>query len=510
MDISSIAIGWEMLFQPAALTWLVGGLILGFVVGVLPGLSTSNTAALLLPFALALPTEHSLILIISIYAGSQFGAAVPAILMNVPGEAGSAVTALDGYEMTKQGKAGVAIGVARAASSLGGTISGLVVLFLLGPLAMLALSFTAREMFIVILTGFVVVSTLLGDSPRKGFLACLIGLAVATIGASPLTGQSRFTFGQLELYDGIEFIPVLIGLFAVSEMFVLASKSVTGKLAQDVSERTGVRKELNEAMTGARETVRYPGTVAQSSTIGVIIGMVPGAGTTIANFVSYSFAKRRSKHGKKFGKGHPEGIVASEACDNAVASATLVPTLTLGIPGSATMAVVLAFLYVQGIQPGPRVLTTNPGEAYAAVLAMLLAAILIFPLGILLTSPLALISRVHYGYLIAIILAISLAGSFAVRNSMFDVWVALAFGFLGFLLKMNGYPVIPLILGLILGPMAEQNLMRSLELGGNSVGYFFESTTALVLWGALIAMIIFVGYSSRKQNRSAKLEQAAG
>ncbi|HJE57276.1 MAG TPA: tripartite tricarboxylate transporter permease [Nocardiopsis listeri] len=506
MDFAPIGAGMAMLFQPEALMWLVAGLCLGFMVGVLPGLSTSNTAALLLPFAIGLPTENSLILIVSIYAGSQFGAAVPAILMNVPGEAGSAVTALDGYAMTRKGKAGLAVGVARAASSIGGTASGLVVLFLLGPLAVVALSFNAREMLVVILLGFVVASSLMGDSVRKGLMVGVLGLVLATVGASPLTGQNRFTFGTLELYDGIEFIPALIGLFAISEMLYLAARSRHARKNARISYGAKIREEVGDAVKGARETVRYPTTLGQSGFIGLIIGLVPGAGTTIANFVSYSFAKRRSRNGRKFGTGHPEGIIASEACDNSVASATLVPTLTLGIPGSATMAVVLAFLYVQGIQPGPRILVTHPGEAYAAVLAMIVASILILPLGILLASPLALITRVPVGYLVATILMISLAGAFAVRFSLFDVGLAVAFGVLGLVLRLNGYPVIPLILGLILGPLAEENLMRSLALGNNSIAYFFGSPTAIVLWCVLGASIVYLMLRSRKDKARSTID----
>lgn len=508
MDFASIGEGMAILFQPSSLAWLVGGLCLGFVVGILPGLSTSNAAALLLPFAIGLPTESSLILIVSIYAGSQFAAAIPAILMNVPGEAGSAVTALDGHAMARQGKAGLAVGVARTSTSIGGTASGIVVLLLLGPLSVLALSFNAREMLVVILIGFVVASSLMGETIRKGLMAGVLGLVLATVGASPLTGQDRFTFGELELYDGIEFIPALIGLFAISEMLYLAARSRYSGRPEKVAYRSKIRKEISDAVQGAKETVRYPGTLGQSSFIGVLIGLVPGAGTTIANFVSYSLAKRRSKNGHKFGTGHPEGVIASEASDNSVASATLVPTLTLGIPGSATMAVVLAFLHVQGIQPGPRILVTHAGEAYAAVLAMIVACLLILPLGILLASPLALITRVPFGYLVATILLISMAGAFAVRFSMFDVGLAVAFGVLGLVMRLNGYPVIPLILGLILGPLAEENLMRSLSLGDNSILYFFESTTAITLWALLAVSVVYLLVRSRKSPAQASSDGA--
>lgn len=509
MNLGSISDGLALLLQPMPLLWLVAGLCLGFLVGVLPGLSTSNTAALLLPFAIGLPTESSLILIVSIYAGAQFGGAVPAILVNVPGEAGAAVTALDGYQFTKRGEPGLAIGIARMASAIGGVVGGLVVIVLLGPLGKFALTFGARELFIVILLGFVVASSLMGESVRKGLFVGLLGLLLATVGGGPTTGQERFTFGVLELYEGISFIPALVGLFAVSEMLMLVARQRSAGAAGKDVPRIRMREELSAAIRGARETLRHKGTVGQSNAIGVLLGLIPGIGTTIAGFVSYSFAKRRSKTPERFGKGAPEGVIAAEACDSSAVGATLVPTLTLGIPGSATMAVVLASLYLQGIQPGPGVLTTHGPEAYAAILALILASILIMPLGVLLASPLAMVTKVPAKYLVPCVLIASFAGSFAVRYSLFDVGVAVAFGLLGLVLRLNGYPVIPMVLGLVLGPLAEENLLRSLELGNNSIGYFFGSTTSVVLWVLLGLVAVYLVKQSRgtKQTKPTKQKE---
>lgn len=499
MNLDTIADGFGLLLQPMPLLWLVAGLCLGFLVGVLPGLSTSNTAALLLPFAIGLPTESSLILIVSIYAGAQFGGAVPAILVNVPGEAGAAVTALDGYQFTKRGEPALAIGIARMAAAIGGVVGGVVVLVLLGPLGQFALTFGARELFVVILLGFLVASSLMGESVRKGLLVGLLGLLLATVGGGPVTGQERFTFGVLELYEGISFIPALVGLFAVSEMLILVARHRGNGTELDVPTNS-LRQELREAIRGARETLRHKKVVGQSNALGVVLGLIPGIGTTIASFVSYSFAKRRSKTPERFGKGTPEGVIAAEACDSSAVGATMVPTLTLGIPGSATMAVVLASLYLQGIQPGPQVLISHGAEAYAAILALIVASILIMPLGVLLASPLAMVTKVPAKYLVPCVLLACFAGAFAVRYSLFDVGVAILFGVLGLVLRLNGYPVIPMVLGLVLGPLAEENLLRSLELGNNSIGYFFGSTTAIVLWLLLAAAAVYLF----RQNRKAK------
>lgn len=498
MPVDEIRSGLELLLQPGPLTFLVVGLTLGFVVGVLPGLSTSNTAALLLPFSIGLPLESSLVLIVSIYAGAAFGGAVPAILLNVPGETGSAVTALDGYPMAQRGEGGFAIGIARMASVLGGVISGVVVLLVLEPLGDLALKFGAREMFVTILLGFVVASSIMGSSVRKGLLAGTLGLLIATVGASPLTAQNRFTFDVISLYEGVPFIPVLIGAFAVSEMLLLAGGRNPTEAGHKGSSLGGVRQQLSDAMRGVTTTLGHPVAVLRASAVGMFLGIIPGVGTSIANFVSYGLAKRQSKTPKQFGKGSHQGLIASEACDNAVTSATLVPTLTLGIPGSATMAVILAAFYLQGVQPGPRVLVTNQAEVYAVVLALLLASLLILPLGILLAAPLTQIARVPVAYLVPGVLFVSLAGAFATRFSLFDVGLTLVFGVLGFVMRLHGYPVIPMVLGLILGPLAEEYLLRGLTLGNDSVGYFFDSTVVKVLWVLLLAMTVYLVVSARK------------
>ncbi|MGV9798627.1 tripartite tricarboxylate transporter permease [Mycobacterium sp. NPDC003449] len=507
--LDNITAGLGLLLQPAPLMWLVIGVSVGFIVGVLPGLSTSNTAALLLPFAITLPLENSLVLIVSIYAGAQFGGAVPAILFNVPGEAGSAVTALDGYPLAKKGQAGLAIGIARMASVLGGVISGFFVLFLLQPLGTLSLKFGAREMFAIIVLGLVVASSLMGGSARKGLMVGLLGLMFAVVGVSPGTAETRYTFGELQLYDGIQFLAALIGVFAISEMLMLVGSTVMQKRQQEQTVRPGgLRKETRDAIDGVTATLRQPGAVARSTGVGIILGIIPGLGAAVANFISYSFEKRRSPHPEEFGKGSHKGIIASEACDNAVAASSLIPTFTLGIPGSATMAVVLAAFYLQGIQPGPRVLQTNNAEVYAVALALIVASIMILPLGVLLAGPLASVTKVPLYFLVPTVLFMSMVGVYAIRNSIFDVGLALFFGVIGLLLRLNDYPVIPLILGIILGPLAEEYLQRSLELA-DGPGYFFGSIMVNILWVLLIAALAAMALSGVRQRRKDRTAVAA-
>lgn len=500
--------GFDVLLQPQPLIYLFMGVVLGFAVGVLPGFESGNAAALALPLSVGLGPETAIIFMAAIYVSSQFAGAVPAILLNVPGTPGAAATAIDGYPMAQKGRAGEAIGVARMASVLGGIIGCGIVIAVIGPLATQALRFQSPEVFLVTLIGVTVIGTVVGDAPRKGLLSALLGLLVASMSASSLTAEPRLTFGFLELYDEIPFIPVIIGLFAFTEMFLLASK----RRIIDAEDSSAALQNLRgvaivkDAWAGMKRTMSYPIDVVRSSLIGVGIGIVPGMGVTISNFVAWGQAKRNSKHPEEFGKGAPEGVVASESCDNAVTSATMVPTLALGIPGGGTAAVMLAALYLHGIQPGPRLMETNGPEAYALLLAMFLASLLILPIGTALALPMAQIIRMPPPYLIPLVLTIAVVGSYAMRTTMFDVGIALIFGVLGVLMRKAGYPVIPLVLGLILGPIIEQNFLRSLALENGSPLVFFRSTTSLVLWG-LLAAILLANVRSTLRKRRARTEE---
>ena len=485
--LDNITGGLELLMQPGPLLWLVFGVVIGFLVGVLPGLSTSNTAALLLPFAITLPLENSLVLIVSIYAGAAFGGAVPAILFNVPGETGSAVTALDGYPMAKKGQAGLAIGIARMASVPGGVISGIVVLLLLQPLGALSLKFGAREMFVIILLGLVVASTLMGGSARKGLMVGVLGLLLAIVGVSPGTAETRFTFGELQLYDGIPFLAALIGTFAISEMLCLSgptsSRSVS---ASKWSSPGGLRKESRDAIAGVKATLAEPGAVVRSSGIGILLGVIPGIGTSVSHFI----ATRRRRGGRRTRRSSGRAVTRASSLPRpattpwrAAPSSRPSRSVFLAVPRWPSS---LAAFYLQGIQPGPRVLETNNAEVYAVVLALIVASVLILPLGVLLAGPLASVTRLPMSLLVPTVLFLSMVGVFAIRNSVFDVGLALLFGVIGLVLRLNGYPVIPLVLGLILGPLAEEYLLRSFELA-DGPGYFFGSVVVNILWAILVA-----------------------
>ncbi|MPZ60938.1 MAG: hypothetical protein GEU93_06515 [Propionibacteriales bacterium] len=502
----NIADGLDLLLGLQPLTYLVFGVLMGFIAGVLPGFSGSNAAAIVLSFSIGLSLESALLLMAGIYAGASFAGSVPAILMNVPGTAGAAATALDGYPLANErGRPGFAIGLARMASAIGGVFGAVVVLVLIGPMSALALSFGARELFVVALAGLAIISVVVGPDVPKGLASGLLGLLIAAMSANTITAQPRFTFGFVELFESIPFIPALIGLFAISEMLLLSRRHrlVDGDQGRQKPAGTIRSPESRgEIWAGVATPFRYPATLLRSSSLGLLFGIIPGVGSAVANFVSYGLAKRASTTPEEFGRGTPEGVVASESSDNALTAGTLVPTMTLGIPGSGTAAVMLAALLLHGVQPGPTVMTSHAAEVYAVILGLLVASIIILPLGLLFTAPLMYVTRLQPDVLVPVVLVVSLAGAFAVRNSMFDVMVALVFGFVGFALRLAGYPVVPMVLGLILGPIAESNLLRALRLGQGDVGYLFGSATAVLLWSILVGAIVY-GVVKTYQNRRA-------
>lgn len=462
-----------------SLIFLFFGVVLGFVVGALPGFSSSNAAAIILPFTIAMSLDTALIFMSAIYAGAQFAGAVPAILINAPGTMGAAATALDGYPMTKQGKAALAIGIARMASVIGGVIGCVIVLLVITPMSRIALSFGPAEMFLVAVFGLTLISTVVGDNVKKGILSAGIGLLVAAMSADPYSGNARFNMGFLELYDKVPFVPILIGLFAVTEMFFLAKQNSIN-VENNLTEKRN--SQLKDVIDGIKVTLKYPKDIGRSSLLGTLIGAIPGTGTAISNFVSYGIAKKAAKDNSKFGKGDPRGIIASESCDSAVTSGTMIPTLTLGIPGSTTAAIMLAALYLHGVQPGPQVMSNYSTEAYAVIVAIGIASILILPLGILLATPMIALTRLSPKVLVPFILFLCTVGAFSISNSMFDVGLMFVFGLLGIIMRINGYPVVPLVLALILGPIAESNFIKAYMISQGDFSYFFSTPITFLLW----------------------------
>lgn len=464
--------GIETVFQPINILILFLAVFIGFLGGALPGISGTMLVILLLPITYSFDATTAFLMLTGIYASTVFSGMISAILFRTPGAPEAVATVFDGYPMTQKGEGGRALGIAILSSGVGG-ITGTIILIALTPLlASVALAFSSPEFFGLALLGLTVVASLSSGQLSKGLIGVGFGLLIATVGIDPLSGTQRFTFDIQNFSSGIELIPVLIGLFAVSEVLKKSRESTLQKQKPTQSKVKIFEKNVIKKI--------YK-TMARSTAIGTFIGILPGVGATTASMLSYSETVRWSKDKKKFGKGAPEGIAAPESANNAAAMGALVPLLALGIPGSATTAVILGAFIMHGLQPGPSLLNTQSDLVYAIFIGLLIVNASI----ILVSKPFIKlfmkIMHVPYFILGPVILMFCVIGTFAVRNSVFDIWVMLFFGFLGFFLERFKFPIAPIVLGVVLGPIAESELRRSLQISGGDWFIFLERPISAVL-----------------------------
>lgn len=453
------------------------------VAGSIPGFTGTNTVAIALPFTLDMRPEIALVFMSAIYIGANYGGAIPAVLINTPGTAGATATVLDAYPMSQQGDASKALGISILASVIGGFLAAVVILFLLGPIGEIAFLFTNREVFVLGLFGLAAVAAAIGDNIRKGLVSGFAGLLIAAMPVDPTTGQRRLDFGFFGLYDQVPFVPVVVGLFAISELFYLIDKKA-------ISSDTDIKTTYRDILNGFRYVLSRPLSLFRASSLGLIIGSMPGAGTSVANFVSWAIAKTMSNEPESFGEGNPDGVIASEGSNSAVTAGSLVPTLALGIPGSGTTAVMLAALLLHGIRPGPNLIQDFALEANIIILSLLIGnvVLLIFALGI--SKYLVRIVTLPTFMIVPAILVLTMIGSYAMRGSMFDVWFMFLFGMIGFVMRENNFSLIPLILGVILGPIIEGAFLRSMLISSGDPMYFFEGTIAVILWIGVLFVLV--------------------
>jgi putative tricarboxylic transport membrane protein len=477
--------GLIVLLGPQNLVILLVGVVIGLIAGSIPGLSASNTTAMLLPMTLVFPMDTALIFIAAVYMACQYGGSISAILINTPGASGAIATTLDGFPLCKQGKAGYALGLSLGASTFGGLVSSIIVLLIMKPISAYAMKINIPDLFLLALLGISIIISISGKKPAKGALAGVIGLLMAAMSAEPTYGRVRFTLGFFELYDGIPLISAMCGFFAFSSMIVLIGQKFVSTV-----EDTEIQVGLKSILFGVRKSLMYPINLIRSTLIGLVVGIIPGAGVDAAALLSYSQAQAWSKHPKTFGSGEPEGIVAPESANNAVAAGALVPAITIGIPGSSTTAIMLAALSLHGINPGPKVIQNFPNQVYALFISVLFATVLMFILGLLYTAMASRIAKVNMAYLIPGVLAICVAGSFATRGFMFDVYVFIAFGMIGYVMGSNGYPYAPMMLGIVMGKLAETNFSISIRLSSGSLLIFFRSVVSLCIWAILIIALV--------------------
>ena len=485
--LGSLGQGFAVAFQPLNLFWCFVGVFLGTVVGVMPGLGPAATIAMLLPLTFKMPPTSAVIMLAGIYYGAKYGGSTTAILLNVPGESASVVTCLDGYQMAKKGRAGAALGIAAIASFIAGSVGVLALMLVAPPLAKFALAFSSPEYFALMALGLAMVVLLAGESMVKALLAMLMGLWIASMGIDLFSDASRFTFGQTELLDGIDFVIVAIGVFALSEVLGNMENRGAGTLLP-------VPKGLRNLLPSLAELKACRFAFLNGSVIGFIIGVLPGAGSTIASFISYGVEKAVSRHPEKFGTGVPEGVAAPEGANNSETGGALVPLLTLGIPGSGTTAILLAAFILWGLRPGPLMIQDNPELFWGLVASMYVGNVMLLVLNLPLIPLFAQILKVPAFLLYPVIFGISTVGVYAVSGSLFDCGMLAVFGLLGYVMRRLDYPSAPLILGLVLGDSMERALRQSLMMSQGDPSILVSrpiSATMLVLAVVLLLLPMF-------------------
>ena len=479
--------GWEYLgagllsmMTPMSLFNVAWATLLGIAIGILPGLTATMGVALLVTFTYPMAPDQAILTLMCVYIGAIYGGSRTAILLNIPGTPASAASTLDGYPLAQQGKAGLAMGLATTSSALG-TLVGVLFLALVAPLlSEAALKFGSYEFFWLGLFGVLISGLMTGsDNPLKGYIAGILGLLVAMVGMESLHAYTRFTFGFHALGGGIDLIPAMVGAFGLAEILSVVKQRVERHVAS-VDDRV---------VPTLREIFRYWRTIIRSGVIGTFIGIIPGVGEDVGAWTSYAAAKRFSKHPEQFGKGSQEGLIAAETGDNAVIPGAMIPTLTLAIPGSAASAVLIAAMFIHGIRPGPMLMIENPTFLYQVVAMLLLATAAILAYGLLLTRLLIKVLLVPRERLMAVVYVLCLVGAFAITQRMFDVWVMLAFGVIGFVLREMKYPMAPLVLGLILGDLIDVNLRRGLLLSDGDPSPFFTRPISLVIFLVIVASV---------------------
>lgn len=498
---TSLLEGLQQVFTLEAMCYLLAGVFIGNVAGLLPGLGATSGTAILLPLTFGMDAVDSLVMLAGIYYGTMYGGTISAILINVPGTTAAAMSSLDGYPLTRRGKGGKALCVATFSCFVGGLIGTLGLTFGGSTLAQVALKFGAPEMFALTLMGLCLVTGITGDYPLKGYLMLIFGLLLGTIGIDTITGQQRFTFNFIYLLDGLNTIPVLVGLFGFSEVFVQLEK----RSKWDKKDNHG-KVSIRDSLLNKEEwkTISVP--TLRGTLIGFFVGALPGAGATIASVITYGTEKKLSKHPERFGDGAIEAIAAATASTNASTGGAMMPMLTLGIPGSAATAVLLTAMLMYGVQPGPRLFATGGSLAWVVIASMFVGNILLVLMNLMGIPLFVKILNASANFLMPMVGVLCFIGAYSLNNSVFEVGVMAFFGVLGYILKKLDFPGLPAILGLILGSSAETSLRQGLIMSDNDWSIYFTRPLSLVFMLITFAMLflpLFRTLRNKRKNRAA-------
>jgi putative tricarboxylic transport membrane protein len=482
--LQNLAHGFSVALTPTNLFFAFVGVLAGQIIGALPGIGSVVGVSLLLPLTFGMDPTSAIIMLAGIYYGSQYGGTITSVLINMPGEAATVVTTLDGYQMAKQGRAAKALGIATIGSFIAGTI-GVVVVTLLSPtLAAFALQFGPPEYFALILLGFTALGAVAGSSLAKGLTSVVVGLLISTIGLDIMSGRPRFTFGEDWLLGGFSFIVVAIGVFGIGE-------ALDGMMTPGGHPIIKTSLSWRNSIPSAAEWLRSRGAIARGTVVGLLIGVLPGAGSTLASFIAYSVERSASRHPEEFGHGAIEGVAAPESANNSASAAAMIPLLTLGVPGSGTTAVLLGGFLLWGLRPGPLLFTQHPEFAWGLIASMYIGNVMLVLLNFFANPLFATMLWIPYVIQVAFVVLFAVIGAYSLSNNPLDVVVMIAFGVLGFLMKRLDFSAAGLILGLVLGPLAEKSLRQSLTLSRGDWSIFFTRPVAGVLMVLALSALLW-------------------
>ncbi len=476
--------GFAVALTPTNLMLALFGAFAGTLVGALPGLGPANGIVILIPlvFGLSLPPESAMILLLGVYYGAMYGGRISSIMLNIPGDEPAIMTTLDGYPMAKQGRGESALAISAIASFVGATISIIALMFFAPMLASVAIHFGSAEYFALYVLAFSAIASIAGTRPLKTLIATLIGLMFATVGLDPGAGVPRYTFGMLELYEGVDFVVALVGLFAVSELLVFIDSHVRG---------THDRPRIGSVLGGLREVAGTWWTMIRSSVVGFVGGILPGAGATLGAFLAYTLEKRLHNKNETFGNGDKRGVAAPEAGNNAGVSGGLVPLLSLGVPASGTMAILLAMLISLGITPGPLLFDNEPDLVWGLIASLYVANVVLLVMNLPMIGVFVRMLSIPSWALMPSVTLIGFVGIYSISNSSFDILTMVFFGLLGYILRRLDISLVPIVLGLVLGGPMEVNLRRALTLSDGDWTALFASPISLTLWGlAALAAVL--------------------
>lgn len=474
--------GFAIAASPSVLVYAFAGCVIGTLVGMLPGVGPLAGISLLLPASYGLNATTALVMLAGIYYGAMYGGSTTSILMRIPGEAASVMTCIDGYAMTRKGRAGPALAIAAMGSYIAGTASVVGLMLLAPPLAEFALSFGPPEYVALLLLGLTVLAYMSGGSVPKSLAMATLGLLMGMIGIDPMTGYSRFSYGLVELGDGIGIVPVAVGLFGVSEILLTAGQAETPQV---------IKPKLRSLLPSREEWAASAAPVGRGTILGFLIGIIPGSAHIISSFVSYALERRLSKHPETFGQGAVEGVAGPESANNSATSGALVPMLALGVPSGPIPAVMMAAMMVHGVSPGPMLIQQQPELFWGVIASMYVGNVVLLILNLPLVGLFVNLLRVPYPLLYPAILVFSVVGVYAVNGSVVDVWIMTVTGALGYLLRKLDFETAPIVLGLVLAPMLEMSLRQSLALSDGSYGIFITRPIAATMLGIGLVVLLF-------------------